>query len=207
MNQKLTLRQRRFARNMADPQTQSGTEAAIRAGYSKKTATVISSENLTKPNVQGAIKKYRDEQSDNARDFAWRLKRLLSRLLRRLEDFDEGELNLESVGALTKLVSELRLAEVKLREILPGEDSGVTPELWAQVHLHNDRIATQVATLAAKHGPEGAIAAWRRIATIGRRVYGQSETAALGAYIVDLDPYLDQERPRGSWGSTRASDA
>lgn len=32
------------------------TQAAIRAGYSQKTATVIGAENLTKPNIQEAIK-------------------------------------------------------------------------------------------------------------------------------------------------------
>ena len=37
------------------------TQAAIRAGYSERTAKVIASENLTKPNIQQALVKRRDE--------------------------------------------------------------------------------------------------------------------------------------------------
>lgn len=53
---KLTIKQKRFA----DEYIISGnaTDAAIKAGYSKKTATVIGNENLTKP----YIKKYIDER-------------------------------------------------------------------------------------------------------------------------------------------------
>lgn len=39
------------------------TQAAIRAGYSEKTAAVIGSENLTKPNIQAAIAKAQDERA------------------------------------------------------------------------------------------------------------------------------------------------
>lgn len=39
------------------------TQAAIRAGYSPKTATVTASENLTKPNIQAAIQAAKDERS------------------------------------------------------------------------------------------------------------------------------------------------
>lgn len=38
------------------------TQAAIRAGYSKKTATIIGHENLSKPNIAAAIKKAMDER-------------------------------------------------------------------------------------------------------------------------------------------------
>ncbi|MBF0699668.1 terminase small subunit [Streptococcus danieliae] len=53
---KLTLKQQRFA----DEYIISGnaTEAAIKAGYSKKTARSIGQENLTKPDIE----KYIDEQ-------------------------------------------------------------------------------------------------------------------------------------------------
>lgn len=36
------------------------TQAAIRAGYSKRTAAVIAAENLQKPNIQEAIQKEKD---------------------------------------------------------------------------------------------------------------------------------------------------
>ena len=53
---KLTEKQKRFADYYIE--TGNGTEAAIKAGYSKKTARVIGQENLLKP----AIKNYIDEK-------------------------------------------------------------------------------------------------------------------------------------------------
>ena len=53
---KLTEKQKRFADYYIE--TGNGTEAAIKAGYSKKTARVIGQENLLKP----AVKNYIDEK-------------------------------------------------------------------------------------------------------------------------------------------------
>ena len=53
---KMTLKQQRFADEYII--TANATQAAIKAGYSKKTAKVIANENLTKP----YIKKYIDER-------------------------------------------------------------------------------------------------------------------------------------------------
>ena len=55
-DKKLTAKQQRFCDEYLIDLN--GTEAAIRAGYSKKTAAVIASENLKKPN----IKKYIEER-------------------------------------------------------------------------------------------------------------------------------------------------
>lgn len=56
------------------------TQAAIRAGYSEKTASVIGAENLVKPNIQEAIQKAQKERAertgitaDRALTEAWRL--------------------------------------------------------------------------------------------------------------------------------------
>lgn len=56
---KLTVKQKRFA----DEYIISGnaTDAAKKAGYSEKTAGVIGSENLIKPNISSYIKKRKDE--------------------------------------------------------------------------------------------------------------------------------------------------
>lgn len=56
MDKKLTPKQKAFADYYIE--TGNATEAAIKAGYSKKTARVIGTENLTKP----AIKQYIDER-------------------------------------------------------------------------------------------------------------------------------------------------
>lgn len=58
-NKKLTEKQRRFADYFI--QYGNGTQAAIKAGYSKKTAGVISTENLKKPNISAYINRRLDE--------------------------------------------------------------------------------------------------------------------------------------------------
>lgn len=57
MDKKLTPKQKAFVDYYIE--TGNATEAAIRAGYSKKTARVIGQENLTKP----AIKQYIDKRN------------------------------------------------------------------------------------------------------------------------------------------------
>ena len=48
------------------------TQAAVRAGYSKKTARAIASENLAKPNIQEAVAKAKQERSEATKvDAAW----------------------------------------------------------------------------------------------------------------------------------------
>ena len=60
MAAKLTERQKRFCDEYLIDLN--ATQAAIRAGYSKKTAKVIGNENLTKPDIAARIKKRRDAQ-------------------------------------------------------------------------------------------------------------------------------------------------
>ncbi|MSQ98316.1 MAG: terminase small subunit [Xanthomonadales bacterium] len=61
MNSKLTPKQRTFCEEyLVDL---NATQAAIRAGYSKKTAKETGCENLSKPNIQDAIRTAMDERS------------------------------------------------------------------------------------------------------------------------------------------------
>lgn len=54
-----------------------GTQAAIRAGYSAKTAAVIASENLTKPNLAAAITEAQAKRAKESEiDAAWVVERL-----------------------------------------------------------------------------------------------------------------------------------
>jgi phage terminase small subunit len=55
MSEKLTPKQKAFADYYIE--TGNATEAAIKAGYSKKTAAVIGAENLIKPNIKSYIEK------------------------------------------------------------------------------------------------------------------------------------------------------
>lgn len=60
---KLTAKQKKFANNYI--KTGNATQSAIDAGYSKKTAPTIASENLIKPNIKAYIdKKMREIESD-----------------------------------------------------------------------------------------------------------------------------------------------
>ena len=61
---KLSVKQQKFADNYIE--TGNATQSAIDAGYSKKTAAVIASENLTKPNIREYIDK-RMKEAANAR--------------------------------------------------------------------------------------------------------------------------------------------
>jgi phage terminase small subunit len=59
---KLTKKQEAFCREYVVDFN--GTQAAIRAGYSEKTATVSASENLRKPNVQNFIKELQSDRKE-----------------------------------------------------------------------------------------------------------------------------------------------
>jgi phage terminase small subunit len=58
---KLTPKQERFIKEYLI--SLNATDAAIKAGYSEKTATKIGSENLTKPDIIAAIKAEQDKSS------------------------------------------------------------------------------------------------------------------------------------------------
>ena len=62
MSKKLTDKQKKFCDEyLVDS---NGTQAAIRAGYSEKTADVIASENLVKPNISEYIKSKQKKTSE-----------------------------------------------------------------------------------------------------------------------------------------------
>ncbi len=61
MEKKLTLKQQRFVKEYI--KTGHGTNSAIKAGYSEKTAKEIASENLTKPNIKVKIEKAMSEEA------------------------------------------------------------------------------------------------------------------------------------------------
>ncbi len=62
---KLTHKQQRFIEELPLCKW-NGTKAAIKAGYSKKTAENIASENLRKPQIQQALAKHTDKASKRA---------------------------------------------------------------------------------------------------------------------------------------------
>ena len=79
----LTLKQQRFIDEyMVDL---NATQAAIRSGYSKKTAKAIGAENLTKPTIRAEIDKKLREKHDATIADQTEVMRTLTRILRREE--------------------------------------------------------------------------------------------------------------------------
>jgi phage terminase small subunit len=74
-NEKLTPKQQRFCEEYLIDLN--GTQAAIRAGYSKKTAKEISAQNLTKLNIAEFIQELKDNRSKSTQiTTEWVVKRL-----------------------------------------------------------------------------------------------------------------------------------
>lgn len=76
------------------------TQAAIRAGYSKKTARSVGHENLTKPDIEAAIRTALDERAQKASLTA---QEVLDGLRREAEYFDEGSSHSARVAAWAHL--------------------------------------------------------------------------------------------------------
>lgn len=80
MSKKLTPRQKKFADNYIE--SGNATQSAIKAGYSKKTAKSVGSENLTKPDIKSYIeKKIKEIESHKIMD-AKEAMELLTRIAR-----------------------------------------------------------------------------------------------------------------------------
>ena len=62
MAKALTAKEQRFVDHIISDPKRNGTQAAIRAGYSPKSARSIASENLTKPHIQAAIRDAEEAQ-------------------------------------------------------------------------------------------------------------------------------------------------
>ena len=77
ISKKLKPRQRKFIAHYTDPTKDTfgnATKSAIAAGYSKKSARFIASENLTKPNIQSEIAGVMDELGATVQHGITRLK-------------------------------------------------------------------------------------------------------------------------------------
>ncbi|MGP4933391.1 terminase small subunit [Pseudoalteromonas nigrifaciens] len=94
MTSKLTIKQDAFVKAYL-LNGGNATQAAIKAGYSEKTAQAIGAENLTKPVIQNAIKAHQQEQHSQ---FIWEKAKKLEALqsiinMAMTENKDKGMLN------------------------------------------------------------------------------------------------------------------
>lgn len=87
------------------------TQAAIRAGYSEKTAKEIGSENLTKPNIAKAIAEAQEKLSNKAQVT---VEMVVQGLLNEAKDLSEGSTQSARVSAWAHLGKHLGMFKDKL---------------------------------------------------------------------------------------------
>lgn len=109
MTSKLTIKQDAFVKAYL-LNGGNATQAAIKAGYSEKTAQAIGAENLTKPVIQNAIKAHQQEQHSQ---FIWEKAKKLEALqsiinMAMTENKDKGMLNATAAIAAIKAHNEMQ---------------------------------------------------------------------------------------------------
>ena len=95
------------------------TQAAIRAGYSEKTAKEIGSENLTKPNIAKAIAEAQEKLSNKAQVT---VEMVVQGLLNEAKDLSEGSTQSARVSAWAHLGKHLGMFKDKIEHT--GKDGG-----------------------------------------------------------------------------------
>lgn len=97
------------------------TQAAIRAGYSKRTAEKIGSENLQKPEVRAAIDAAKDKRSNKTGiDAAWLLERLADEATADIADIYDGDGNLKPVHEWPKIWRMGLVQGIEVEELFDG---------------------------------------------------------------------------------------
>ncbi len=95
------------------------TQAAIRAGYSEKTAKVIAAQNLSKLNVQKAIEEAQEKLSNKAQVT---VEMVVQGLLNEAKDLSEGSTQSARVSAWAHLGKHLGMFKDKIEHT--GKDGG-----------------------------------------------------------------------------------
>ena len=112
------------------------TQAAIRAGYSEKTAQEIGSENLSKPMVAKAIAEAQEKLSNKAQVT---VEMVVQGLLDEAKDLSEGSTQSARVSAWAHLGKHLGMFKDKIEHT--GKDSGPI-DLSLKVVFENDGEAS-----------------------------------------------------------------
>ena len=106
------------------------TQAAIRAGYSAKTAASIGQENLIKPDIQEAIQKAQDKRADKLElDADWVLGKIKTDVLRNSDEANYNSPNLlkgcELLGKHLKLFTDKHEHSGEMSVFIGEKDAGV----------------------------------------------------------------------------------
>lgn len=133
---KMTLKQQRFADEYII--TGNATQAAIKAGYSKKTAKVIANENLTKP----YIKKYIDERLEQLESEKIASQQEILSYLSSVMRGEMTEQTLRSVGESGQVIAEIDVGakdRIKAAELL-----GKRYKLWTEKQEVTSNNVTEI---------------------------------------------------------------
>lgn len=133
---KMTLKQQRFADEYII--TGNATQAAIKAGYSKKTAKVIANENLTKP----YIKKYIDERLEQLESEKIASQQEVLSYLSSVMRGEMTEQTLRSVGESGQVIAEIDVGakdRIKAAELL-----GKRYKLWTEKQEVTSNNVTEI---------------------------------------------------------------
>ena len=134
--EKLTARQETFCLKYIE--LNNGTQAALAAGYSKNSAKVIASENLTKPAIKARLAELREktgQTEDNTIASVIERKQVLTEIVRgRLGHFvdTEGEV----ISVKDGMLNNAALSEVKTVVFTGGKD-GRASEKTTTIKLHS----------------------------------------------------------------------
>ena len=112
------------------------TQAAIRAGYSEKTAKEIGNENLTKPNIAKAIAEAQEKLSNKAQVT---VEMVVQGLLNEAKDLSEGSTQSARVSAWAHLGKHLGMFKDKIEHTGPN---GGPIDLSLKVVFENDGEAS-----------------------------------------------------------------
>ena len=112
------------------------TQAAIRAGYSEKTAKEIGNENLTKPNIAKAIAEAQEKLSNKAQVT---VEMVVQGLLNEAKDLSEGSTQSARVSAWAHLGKHLGMFKDKIEHTGPN---GGAIDLSLKVVFENDGEAS-----------------------------------------------------------------
>ena len=130
----LTPKQQRFVEEYLIDQN--ATQAAIRAGYSEKTAQEIGSENLSKPMVAKAIAEAQEKLSNKAQVT---VEMVVQGLLNEAKDLSEGSTQSARVSAWAHLGKHLGMFKDKIEHTGPN---GGSIDLSLKVVFENDGEAS-----------------------------------------------------------------
>lgn len=105
LHMKLTNRQKRFCEEYLIDLN--ATQAAIRAGYSKKNANNIASENLAKPNIQKYLKERMDAKNNDLIASQDEVLQYLTRVMR--DNTDSEQVVMEGIGEGVSMARTIRV--------------------------------------------------------------------------------------------------